>query len=87
METKKELTITEKIQSKSKGDSTNNKFWKSPVSIPGFGVCKGRVTSQQLEAFLTIAPTNIDLSKWIIDFDPIKRRDQAAKAKMKRRAN
>ena len=59
-------------------------YWRGPIVIFG-EVISGKVTKKQMSEFKKKAPANIDLDRWVRDYDPVEKRKREAKAKMKRR--
>ncbi len=61
-------------------------YWKNPTHFHKFGTVKGIVTPDQEEEWNKVTPEASKLSNYVLDYDPIAKRLEEAKKKMRKRA-
>ena len=81
---KKEAKQTKLFEPKCSG-----KFWKNPAHFENLGTVTGAVTPEQEEEFYAATKNNIppaDIMTKVLDYDPIAKREQEARERMRKRA-
>ena len=84
-----ELVETEEVVPKKKREpkrQAKGMFWKNPTHFHVFGTVTGEVTAEQEIEFNRVTPKETAIKNWIMDHDPIAKRQDEAKARMKKRA-